>query len=260
MKQKATSSQGNIFLRIILIIVVLLIGIGFFLWFYFIRGLKVTVQPVQPVFHANQYVEIEATLTNVASQPKQTLWGTCGENYRLFVDDKEMVKEHEVACPAIYFDNSIRPGERQTRKFQLNFSKVPAGKHSFYMIWENIRSNTVQFEITKEGAVADCYSYIKDITPLCKQIVIHTNISSADASDNAARCQRIKKRFIDGTKLQPITKLSTTACDGTKDAYFIMNVPESEFDLYRSKLAQVGDDAEILTNSTYLDIPEIHLN
>lgn len=207
-------------------------------------------------YNADEYIRITRTLTNTSESPIETFWGTCADSYQYFVDNQE-VYQFKGTC--FIGPSNLNPQESISKPVILNFSKIKPGKHSFFIVSGATQSNTLSFETADTRTVGDCYNYNQDITPQCTQLVIHTNVSSVDTGDNATRCARIKAQFIDNTQLLPIPTLSTITCDGSKPAYFVMNIPPKDFAYHKKRLENASPESEIITSMITLDILDLVL-
>lgn len=212
--------------------------------------LIVFIYPQKLIFPASEPVYITGALVNLSSKGQYAFWNTCGEQYEIYIDSKEIYNNHTGIMCAIGA-NYFKPFTADTKEYKLDTSKLSIGLHSMYVHTNKKYSNTTYFWVTGGESVKNCYEHTKDITTACKQIAIRTNIFSADASENNERCQRIKTAFIENTALRPITKLSTSNCDTGDAAYFVMNVPTEDYQLWENKFAQVGHSAEVFLNIEY---------
>src|SRR5690606_14194336 len=128
------SVKTKIKIKYYFVFFVILISI-IFAWFI-THPLNVTVKTTQKVFTADEFVEIQATLSNRSFLPSSTFWGTCGESYDIFVDG-ESVDTVRGQCEI--GAGHLLGFQKYERTFRLDLSESSPGEHTFYFVFDDIR-------------------------------------------------------------------------------------------------------------------------
>lgn len=221
-----------------------------------VNGVEVKLENTQKENSKDEFVEVKLTVTNNSGQDQDIPWNNCAERLAVIVDGKVSVEPPPATCLIGY--PPLKDGETVGRTLMYDPSDLSGDKHTMQIVISDIPSNILELNFTdNKNPIANCYEYTENITPQCGNIVIHTNVSSANPAENNQRCQKIKKQWIDGTQLQPIPSMSTMSCNEGKDAYFVANVPHEDQKMWQEKLRAANYDDEIFTEDTTIVVEKL---
>lgn len=214
--------------------------------------LQLRLKPQKTTFKKSEFVRIEAEARNVADYTVDIPWNTCGDIYKIILDrEHNILGEPGLVCG---IGGGISPGQktRGAKLLELDLSHLETGKHVISMEYAdpNIKSNEIEIELTPADPIYDCHSYTADITTLCHQIMIRSNVNASGPKDNT-NCRRIKDKFLSKSYplVNPIPTLSTENCDEGIPAVFVFNVPYKEHMRFNYEVEN-AKDADIVCRTT----------
>jgi|GEM_PF-5778431 len=243
----------------LLILIIIILGIFIISVFFISRKedkLILSIKPSKNTFRQDELITFNARLFNLSLNQRSTSWNNCAEIKQYYLDNKPILKETTSIC--LIGSPPILPLRTLTQSISIDGNNIKPGKHTFQIKINSIKSNITSFLITRGEKTDNCYEYSKDISTNCSQLLIHTNINSANSEKNNQRCKEIKDKLITGTKLKPIPSLSTINCENGDSAYFVINIPKEDLNEWKNILRNAGDytkegNVDIFTEWTTLD-------
>ncbi len=247
------------------------------------KGIKVEIANSAKNYSKDHFVDIKLTIRNDSSSP-QDFPSSCAEKLVYFVDGKQKNEERAATCKIGY--PPFNPKSVKNRIETYDPIKLKQGEHILQVRVNGFLSNKLKIVISNPpSSIKNCYEYIKDVTPLCKNIVITDNgdtinvntgiadvttdrngtvVESTSPTDTAKygaaanqRCLKIRQIYFANAQLQPIQKLSTMQCNNGKLAYFVANVQPSDFKMWYEKITQSDPALDLATGNPALTYPEL---
>ncbi|HEX8226924.1 MAG TPA: hypothetical protein VF572_03590 [Candidatus Saccharimonadales bacterium] len=221
-----------------------------------VRGMVVSLKNTKPAYTKDRYVEVTLTVANKSGKEQYFAWDNCAEIIDYYVDGKQ--KNTDVNGMCMIGFPPLENKKTLSRNLQYDPSDLKPGRHNLQLTINGIPSNKLELQISGDTKpIVNCYAHTEYLTPLCANLVIHTNVSSIYEDENNNRCNMIKQAWINNTPLRPIPSLSTVNCNDGKSAYFVANVPTSELEDWRQKLRAADYNSEIFTEDTTLRIDKL---
>lgn len=201
----------------------------------FNKNLEVHISVPLATITKDRFIVVDGELRNHTVHAHGAPWGSCAQQITYFMDNKEFYSNANGAVCAIGYPN-INPGEVMKQTFTIDPSNFSVGEHSFYIVYEDIKSNVLNINLANPISLANCYNFTQYASPLCSQIRIVSDVS--DSSDKT-RCESYLDYLKKNTSVKPIPSLSSVDCVEKDSAvpYLVANVPKNDPDKWVDKLS-----------------------
>jgi hypothetical protein len=199
------------------------------------KSLDFNISVASTTISKDKFIIVNGTLSNHTVHSYGAPWGTCAQQLAYYMDGKQIYSTGYGSMCAIGYGN-IDPGEVLKQTFTVDPTNFSNGVHDFYVLYGDMKSNTLRLTLTSPSSTDSCYNLTQYASPLCSQISIATDVS--DSSDKA-RCESYLNYLSQNTPLKPIVPLSSVSCVETDSAvpYIVVNVPKGDPDKWVSQLS-----------------------
>lgn len=209
-------------------------------------GLKLNITSSDITVSKDRFIEIETEVHNptLAPIPK-----ACSRQEIYYVDGRAINNEPSFSGLCWGSSSDYKPGETFKYGLAINPTMISEGVHTFYVMYDGSRSNTIRITVTKARSITNCYEFTEYPTPLCSQIRLSSLTSGTDISHDF--CQAYLDYILAKTPLRPLASQKHITCDANSQSpipEIVANIPKDDPDHWMAKLEKLYGGKE-----TYLD-------